>query len=69
MTRERRRAALHAEAARIADRPVTVRCDDGYVFTGVGTDAAGVAFIRRGLAYLDPGCAALYRVSRPEAAS
>jgi hypothetical protein len=43
------------EAREIAGRPVTVRCDDDYIFTGVGSDAAGVAFIRRGLAYLEPG--------------
>ena len=42
------------EARAIAGRPVTVRCDDGYAFTGVGSDAAGVAFVRRGLAYLEP---------------
>jgi len=42
------------EAAAIAGRAVTVRCDDAYGFTGVGSDAAGVAFQRRGLAYLEP---------------
>ena len=53
-----------AEASRIAGRPVTVRCDDGYSFTGVGSDAAGVAFIPRALAYLQPGvCRSLYRVT------
>lgn len=52
------------EAARIAGRPVTVRCDDGYAFTGAGSDAAGVAFIPRALAFLEPGvCRALYRVA------
>ena len=53
-----------AEAAAIARRPVTVRCDDGYAFTGVGSDAAGVAFIPRSLAYLEPGiCRSLYRIA------
>jgi hypothetical protein len=50
-----------AEAARIAERDVTVRCDDGYLYTGIGSDALGVAFISRGLAYLDPtACRDLY---------
>lgn len=65
-TTERARAERRftAEAARIAGREVTVRCDDGYAFTGVGSDAAGVAFIPRALAYLDPGiCRSLYRVT------
>jgi hypothetical protein len=53
-----------AEAARIARKPVTVRCDDSYAFTGVGSDAAGVAFIPRALAYLEPTiCRSLYRMT------
>jgi hypothetical protein len=61
-TRAERR--FTAEAARIAGHPVTVRCDDSYAFTGVGSDAAGVAFIPRSLAYLEPGvCRSLYRLS------
>lgn len=53
-----------AEASRIAGRPVTVRCDDSYAFTGVGSDAAGVAFIPRALAFLQPGiCRSLYRIA------
>lgn len=60
----RAEARFTAEAARIAGRAVTVRCDDGYAFTGVGSDAAGVAFIPRALAYLDPDiCKTLYRVA------
>lgn len=52
------------EASRIAGRPVAVRCDDSYAFTGVGSDAAGVAFIPRALAYLEPAvCRSLYRVT------
>ena len=53
-----------AEAARIAGQPVTVQCDDSYSFTGVGSDAAGVAFIPRKLAYLEPTiCRSLYRIA------
>jgi hypothetical protein len=53
-----------AEAARIAGGPVRVECDDGYAFTGVGSDAAGVAFILRRLAYLQPTiCRSLYRIA------
>lgn len=56
MSQERARAEQRftREAAAIAGRPVTVRCDDGYAFTGAGSDAAGVAFIRSGIAYLEP---------------
>lgn len=53
-----------AETARIVGHPVTVRCDDSYAFTGVGSDAAGVAFIPRSLAYLEPSvCRSLYRLA------
>jgi hypothetical protein len=62
--RARAERRFTAEAARIAGHSVTVRCDDGYAFTGVGSDTAGVAFIPRSLAYLEPGvCRSLYRVS------
>jgi hypothetical protein len=63
---ERARAELRfsTEAARIAHRAVTVRCDDTYAFTGAGSDAAGVAFIPRALAYLEPSvCRSLYRIT------
>ena len=41
-----------------------MRCDDSYAFTGVGSDAAGVAFIPRKLAYLEPTiCRSLYRIA------
>ncbi len=51
------------EAATIAGRPVQVRCDDGYAFTGARSDALGIAFPRRGLAYLLPSiCRALHDV-------
>ena len=52
------------EARAIAGRAVTVRCDDGYAFTGVGSDAAGVAFIRSGLGFLEPGvCRTLHDIT------
>lgn len=52
--RARAEALFSAEASRIAGRPVTVRCDDAYAFTGAGTHAAGVAFIERSLTLLQP---------------
>ena len=52
--REQIEERLSAEAAAIAGSPVRVRCDEGYAFTGAGSDTLGVAFIRDGLAYLDP---------------
>jgi hypothetical protein len=59
----RAESAFSAVAARIAGRPVRVRCDDGYAYTGPGSDAAGVAFPRRFLAYLEPQiCRTLYRI-------
>jgi len=53
-TRAAAEARFTREAARIAGRPVSVRCDDGYAYTGVGSDALGVAFPRRALAFLEP---------------
>jgi len=62
--RARAERRFTAEAARIAGHAVTVRCDDSYAFTGVGSDAAGVAFIPRRLAYLEPTiCRSLYRIA------
>jgi hypothetical protein len=62
--RARAERRFTAEAARIAGRPVRVVCDESYAFTGVGSDAAGVAFIPRGLAYLEPSvCRSLYRIT------
>jgi hypothetical protein len=53
-----------AEAARIAGKPVRVLCDEEYAFTGTGSDAAGVAFIPRGVAYLEPTvCRSLFRIA------
>ncbi|HEY7381233.1 MAG TPA: hypothetical protein VH572_08495 [Gaiella sp.] len=53
-TRARAEALFTREAAAIAGRPVTVRCDEGYRYTGIGSDALGVAFPSRELAFLDP---------------
>jgi len=62
--RARAEERFTAEATRIAGRSVRVECDDAYAFTGVGSDAAGVAFISRGLAYLEPTiCRTLYRMA------
>jgi hypothetical protein len=62
--RARAEARFTAEATRIAGKPVRVVCDTGYAFTGTGSDAAGVAFIPRGLAYLEPTvCRSLYRIA------
>src|SRR6188472_2251271 len=50
-----------AEASRIAGKAVRIRCDEGYSFTGAGSDTLGIAFPGSELAYLDPTiCRALY---------
>ncbi len=62
-TQARVETRLSREASLIAGKPVIVRCDDGYTYTGIGSDALGVAFIERGLAYLQPSvCRALHDV-------
>ena len=54
-------ARFTAEASRIAGRPVRIRCDEGYAFTGAGSDTLGIAFPGSRLAYLDPTiCRGLY---------
>jgi hypothetical protein len=59
--RTRTVARLASESAIIAGRPVTLRCDEGYAFTGAGSDTLGIAFPRAGIAYLDPiVCRALH---------
>jgi hypothetical protein len=64
LPREERTAAVKRftfEAAAIADRPVTLRCDEQYDFTGAGSDTLGIAFPAAGIAYLDPSiCRALH---------
>lgn len=62
--RSRAERRFTTEAARIAGRDVRIYCDDAYAFTGVGSDAAGVAFIPRALAYLEPTiCRSLHRLA------
>jgi hypothetical protein len=46
---------LESEAAIVARKPVTIRCDEQYAFTGAGSDTLGVAFPDRGIAFLDQG--------------
>ena len=53
--RSRTVSRLESEAAIVAGRPVTLRCDDAYAFTGAGSDTVGIAFPRSGIAYLDTG--------------
>jgi hypothetical protein len=53
--RARTVARLASQAAIVAARPVTIRCDEQYAFTGAGSDTLGVAFPRAGIAYLDQG--------------
>jgi hypothetical protein len=64
LPREERTAAVKrftSEAAKIAGRPVTLRCDEQYDFTGAGSDTLGIAFPGAGIAYLDPSiCRALH---------
>ncbi len=62
--RDRAEMRFTTEASRIAGHAVRVYCDDTYAFTGVGSDAAGAAFIPRALAYLEPTvCRSLYRIA------
>jgi hypothetical protein len=59
--RARTERVITTEAARIAGRVVTVECDRTYAFTGAASDALGVAFPRRALAFLHPSvCRALH---------
>ncbi len=44
-----------SESAIVAGRPVTIRCDERYAFTGAGSDTLGIAFPRSAIAYLDQG--------------
>ena len=59
--RARAEKRFTSEASAIAGAAVRVRCDDGYSFTGAGSDTLGVAFPNAGLAYLDPAvCRTLF---------
>jgi hypothetical protein len=60
----RAEARFSREASTIAGAPVRIECDEAYAYTGVGSDAAGVAFPRQGLAYLQPSvCRSLHRIA------
>jgi hypothetical protein len=59
--RARTVSRLTSEASIVAERPVTIRCDEQYAFTGAGSDTLGIAFPRAGIVYLDQGiCRALH---------
>ena len=63
--RARTVSRLTSEASIVAERPVTIRCDEQYAFTGAGSDTLGIAFPRAGIAYLDQGiCRALHDLVR-----
>lgn len=52
------------EASRIAEKPVTIRCDDSGDFVGAVQHADGVAVVGGDLAYLTPErCLDLYRLA------
>jgi hypothetical protein len=51
--RARTVSRIASESALVAGRPVTIRCDEEYAFTGAGSDTLGVAFPRAGIAFLD----------------
>jgi hypothetical protein len=53
-----------AEASRIADKPVLIRCDESGSFVGAVQDADGVAVLGGDLAFLTPErCLDLYRLA------
>jgi hypothetical protein len=57
-------ARFSAEASRVADKPVTIRCDEGGDYVGAVQHADGVAVVGGDLAYLTPErCLDLYRLA------
>jgi hypothetical protein len=64
---ERRAAAVErfsAEASRIAEKPVSIRCDESRDYVGAVQHADGVAFVGGDRAYLTPEiCHDLYRLA------
>jgi hypothetical protein len=64
---ERRAAAVERfsdEASRIAEKPVSIRCDESRDYVGAVQHADGVAFVGGDRAYLTPEiCHALYRLA------
>jgi hypothetical protein len=63
-TRAEAAARFSAEASRVADKPVTIRCDDSGDYVGAVQHADGVAVVGGDLAYLTPErCLDLYRLA------
>jgi hypothetical protein len=63
-TRAEAAARFSAEASRVADKPVTVRCDESGRHVGAVQHADGVAVVGGDLAYLTPErCLDLYRLA------
>jgi hypothetical protein len=63
-TRTATTARLSEEASRVAEKPVTIRCDDAGEFVGAVQHADGVAVVGGDLAYLTPDrCHSLYRLA------
>jgi hypothetical protein len=63
-TRAEAAARFSAEASRVADKPVTIRCDDSGEYVGAVQHADGVAVVGGDLAYLTPErCLDLYRLA------
>jgi hypothetical protein len=63
-TRAEAGARFSDEASRIAQKPVTIRCDEGGDYVGAVQHADGVAVVGGDLAYLTPArCLDLYRLA------
>jgi hypothetical protein len=63
-TRAEAAARFSEEASRVADKPVTIRCDDSGDYVGSVQHADGVAVVGGDLAYLTPErCLDLYRLA------
>lgn len=63
-TRSQAAARFSAEASRIAEKPVTIRCDESGSYVGAVQHADGVAAVGGDLAYLTPErCLDLYRLA------
>jgi hypothetical protein len=63
-TRAQAEERFSAEAARVAGKPVTIRCDESGEFVGAVQHADGVAAVGGELAYLTPErCFDLYRLA------
>jgi hypothetical protein len=63
-TRAEAAARFSEEASRIAEKPVTIRCDEGGDYVGAVQHADGVAVVGGDLAYLTPArCLDLYRLA------